>query len=237
MRRCGDPARFAIPQLQNLGNPSHAPFAKTDSNQRSGNIAHHVLQERIRRDIEGDPVALAIHSDMLDLTNGRGRLAARRPECREIMSTEQVSGRLVHPVGVERLIHPPGAIAIQRRTLQPIQYAVAVAASGGREARVKRIVDGLHPGHADIVGETAVCSQEPAASTALTLGIEVDDLTRGMNAGVGAAGAYDLNRPVGNGFKRLLQALLNAETGLLTLPAVVIGPVVFDAERDSNSSA
>jgi len=39
---------------------------------------------------------------------------------------------------------------------------------------------------------------------------------------------------IGHHCQRFFDALLNSETGLLPLPAVVRNTVVFDAERDTN---
>ena len=58
-----------------------------------------------------------------------------------------------------------------------------------------------------------------------------------MHAGIGAARTDDLHDFVGHACERFFETLLHAEAGLLTLPAVVTRPVVFDAERDANSSA
>jgi hypothetical protein len=65
----------------------------------------------------------------------------------------------------------------------------------------------------------------------------MDNLSGGMHTRIGAAGANDVDDFIRHSCQRFFEALLNAETGLLTLPAVVIRPVVFDAERDANSKA
>jgi hypothetical protein len=62
-------------------------------------------------------------------------------------------------------------------------------------------------------------------------------LAGGMYTRIGAARAYKLDGLVGDQAKRLFQALLHAQSGFLTLPAVIPGAVVFDAERDANVCA
>ena len=57
-----------------------------------------------------------------------------------------------------------------------------------------------------------------------------------MHSGVRAARTNDLHRFIRHDREGFFETLLYAETGLLTLPAVVSGSVVFDAERDANSS-
>ncbi len=153
------------------------------------------------------------------------------------MLPEQLLGRLVHCIGIERLMDPPCSVAIQRRSLQPVEDPVTVAAGGRRETRMKRVVDRLNPGHTNIVRETAVRAQEPPSPAALASGIEVGDLPGCMHSGIGAARTKNLHGLVGDPGERFFETLLYAETGLLALPAVVRGSVVFDAERDANSSA
>jgi hypothetical protein len=99
---------------------------------------------------------------------------------------------------------------------------------------MKLIVNGPRPGNVDVVRKTAVYAEQPATFIALTASIKVDDLARRVYTGVGAACTDDFDRLIRNQQKRFLEALLHTDTGLLTLPAVVPGAVVFDAERDSN---
>ncbi len=47
----------------------------------------------------------------------------------------------------------------------------------------------------------------------------------------------DLYRFVRNQRQHFLETLLYPKAGLLTLPAIVPGPVIFDAERDANVGA
>ena len=65
----------------------------------------------------------------------------------------------------------------------------------------------------------------------------MDDLSGGMHTRIGAARTNDVDDFIRHFCQRFFEALLNAETGLLTLPAVVTRPVVFDAERDANIRA
>lgn len=102
---------------------------------------------------------------------------------------------------------------------------------------MKIISDWLRPGHADVVGKAAVNAQQPATATAFAGSIEMNDLARGMYTGIGSACTDDLYRFVRNQRQRFLETLLYPEASLLTLPAVVPGPVIFDAERDANVGA
>jgi len=62
----------------------------------------------------------------------------------------------------------------------------------------------------------------------------MDDLAGGVHASIGAPCADHLNRFICDQRQRFLETLLHAQAGLLTLPAIVPGPVVFDAERDAD---
>ena len=62
----------------------------------------------------------------------------------------------------------------------------------------------------------------------------MNDLTRGMYARISATCTDHLYGFIRNQRQRFLERLLHPETGLLPLPAIVPGPVIFDAERDAN---
>lgn len=99
---------------------------------------------------------------------------------------------------------------------------------------MERVVDRLRPRHADVIGKIAVCAKQPASSAALIYCIEMDDLAGGMYTGVGSTCADYLYSFVSDHSERFLETLLHTETGVLTLPAVIPRPIVFDAERDTN---
>jgi len=97
--------------------------------------------------------------------------------------------------------------------------------------------DRQRPAYADVIGKTAVGAQHPATPAAFASRIEMNDLARRVHAGIRAARTNDVNGFIGNQRKRFLEALLNANTGLLALPASVRSPVILDAERDANVGA
>jgi hypothetical protein len=99
---------------------------------------------------------------------------------------------------------------------------------------MKVINNGFCPRDIDVVWHIAVGAQQPSALRALAAGFEMNDLARGVHPGVGAAGTDHFYGFIGDNRQRLFQALLYTDTGLLPLPAVVPGAVVFDAERDAN---
>lgn len=99
---------------------------------------------------------------------------------------------------------------------------------------MKFFVDGPSPSDADVVGKIAVRAKQPAAPAAFTGGVKMNDLAGGVHTGIGAACADYPYRFIGNPRERVLEALLDADTGFLTLPAVIPRAVVFDAERNAN---
>jgi len=201
----------------------------TDRRQCADDIAHHMLQECVCRNVQPEPVTLSLHGNTQDLAVGRCSLAARGAECGEIVSAQQPLRRLVHGINIERLIHPPRSVAVQRRSFQSIKDAVTIAAGRRRKSRMKLIIDGARPGYVNVVRKTAVSAKQPATFAAFAESIEVDNLARRVHTGVSAARANDFDRLIRDQRERFLEALLHADAGLLTLPAVVPGAVVFDA--------
>lgn len=231
--RCRYAARFAIPVCQYLAHPGDVAFAKAHRRHCTDDIANHMLQEGIGRYRKCEPVAVSVHGDSRYFTYGRRCLAARRAEGREIVAPQQLLYRVVHGRGVEWPIHPPRPVSMQGGSLEPVQYAVAIAARGRRKARMKGVVDGQRPGDADVVREIAVRPQQPAALAALTGGIEVDHLAACVHPGIGTAGTDNVNWLIGYPGKCCLDTLLHTDATLLALPSVVRRAVVFDAERNA----
>ena len=71
-------------------------------------------------------VAVAGHGDRGNFARRRRRLAAGRAERRKIVFTNKRLGGAMHTPGVERLVQPPGPVALQGGALQPVQDQVTV---------------------------------------------------------------------------------------------------------------
>lgn len=123
---------------------------------------------------------------------------------------------------------------MQRGSLQPVKNAVTVTSGRRRKPSMKFFVDGVSPSDADVVGKIAVRAKQPASPAAFTGGVKMNDLAGGVHTGIGAACADYPYRFISNLRERVLEALLDADTGFLTLPAVIPRAVVFDAERNAN---
>ena len=150
------------------------------------------------------------------------------------MLSQQSLRGFVHDCGVQWLVHPPRTIAIKRRSLETIENAILVAAIGCRKPRVKRLIDGVYPGHVDVIGKIAVRPEQPATRTSFAACIKVDYLARCVHARVGSTRADDLYRFIGDQCECFFETLLYAQSGFLPLPAVITRAVVFDAGRDAN---
>ena len=114
------------------------------------------------------------------------------------MFAEQRLRGLLHPLDVQI-----GRIPTRHdRDAAPNARGDSGSGSGsvarGGETRVKVVTDGLHPGDTDIVGKIAVRTKQPAAVAALAVRVEMHNLTGRMHTGVGATGADDLDRFVGD---------------------------------------
>ncbi len=234
MRRRRYATQRAVPALQDLAKPAGRLLALPDGNQRPRDIADHVHEEGVGRDVHRDPVTDTLDTDRSHVAYGRIRLAAGRTKGRKIVLADYLLGRLVHEAGVERLVHPPGALTVKRRALQAIENPVAVMSAGRGEARVELVADPHHPGHADIGREVGIDAEQPATVAALGHGVEMNDLPRRVDARIRPAGTGDLDVLVGHDGKRLLEALLHTDAVFLALPAVVRRAVVFDAERNAH---
>src|SRR5690606_19986254 len=164
----------------------------------------------------------------------RFRLALHGAEGTEIVLAEQRLRRQLHALRVQRLAYPGGAARVPARAHPAVEDDVAVTARHGAEAGVEILRHGARPVEVDIRRQVAVRAQHPAALGADRLGIEMRDLVEGMHAGIGAAGADQFHRMIGNAGKRLLDPLLHAVGMALLLPAAVGAAVVFDAYRHSH---
>lgn len=96
---------------------------------------------------------------------------------------------------------------------------------------MKRFVDAFCPACIHIIGEIAVRAKDPRAIRPLGAGIEMNDLSQRMYAGISAAGACHLDGFVRHSGQGILDDGLDADTVPLALPAAVGRAVVLDTER------
>src|SRR6185369_16269688 len=80
------------------------------------------------------------------------RLALRRSESGEVMTSDQVRRALRHRLVVERNGNMPDLADIERRWSAPIEDAIEIPPTDARKARVPVVRDLLHLQHRDGVG-------------------------------------------------------------------------------------
>ena len=99
LRRRGDAAPAPIAGLQHLGDPLPGPPAGAHRDQRPGDVADHVVQERVGAHGDNHGCLAALDGDVHHPAHRRGGLAFRRAERREVMLAEEdLRGRVhAHP--------------------------------------------------------------------------------------------------------------------------------------------
>jgi len=90
------------------------------------------------------------------------------------------------------------------------------------------------PGSVDVVRQVGIDPKQPTAIAARGCAIEVNHLPRRMHAGVCPPGTNDFDRFVRHRRNGVFDQRLDADTGLLPLPAIVSSTIVLDAERGAH---
>ena len=136
------------------------------------------------------------------------RLAVHGAEGGEIVFAEQRLRGAVHRLRVERPPLPAsGTGGRSAGRTGAVEDAVAVAARARREARMEIVGDRHAPAHRRRVGgrREVAPSIQPRGSRR-GVAVEVHDLAGRMHAGIGAAGADDVDRCIGDEGQRRLPA-------------------------------
>ena len=153
------------------------------------------------------------------------------------MFTEQQFRRIVHTFCDQRLVNPPGSMPVQSRSNLAVEYDVTISPRSRRKPCMKVIGYGPRPHDRNVVGQIAVCTSQPASLAAITMGIEVHDLSTCMYASVCTPCAGYFNVFVGDFCEGFLHERLYTVTRPLSLPTVVPGTVVLNAESYAQSGS
>ena len=102
---------------------------------------------------------------------------------------------------------------------------------------MKVIGYGPRPHDRNVVGQIAVCAQQPFSLATVTMGIEVHDLPTCMYASVRTPCAGYFNVFVSDFCEGFLHQRLYAVTRALSLPTVVRGTIVLNAESNAQSGS
>jgi len=151
------------------------------------------------------------------------------------MLAEQHLRRIVHALCDQRLRYPPGSMSMQCRSDLAIEYDETIASCCRRKPRMKIIGYGPHPGDCDVIRQIAVCTEQPTALAAIAIGVEVNYLAACVHAGVRTPRAAYIDVFVGNFGERLFYDGLYTVACPLSLPTVVRGPVVLNAQSNAQS--
>ena len=117
----------------------------------------------------------------------RARLAARsRAECRKVMPAGKDLGNREQEVRLEGGPNPPGKALRERIANPAAEEAIAVAAGGGVEARVKLRVDELGILHDELERQAGVEGVPQSSRSVRPIKIGGSDLPGSMRACVGA---------------------------------------------------
>jgi hypothetical protein len=235
MRR--HPARAANPALQHLARPLRITLACANGHQHPGDVAHHVVQEGIGTDVQDNHLAMLADPQVMNLLDRRLGLALTGPKCAEIMTADQIRGRLGHALHVQRTMVPGHFLAQVRRTDLVVVDNVAIAPGDGLETGMEVSGHDPGPGHADIVGQVDIGPHDPGLETALGLGIEMHHLATGMHTGIGTPRTHQRHGRVGDLGQGLFQGFLYGRYPAgLALPAAVARSLVLHAKRDSEKT-
>ena len=205
----------------------------TDGQQQSDQVARHVVQEGVGGDVDRHPLPASLDPERMHDAHRGARLALGAAKCIEVMFPEQPLRALAHTLDGQRMSHGERAAGRERRARAAVQDQVSIGTRDGTVARMEMPRDRCGVDETDIRRQVGIGTQHPGAGLAASQGIEMRDLRPRMHAGIGAPGADQGNRRIGNACERALQLSLHARRRGLRLPAGIGAPVVFDLQRDT----
>ena len=152
------------------------------------------------------------------------------------MGPDQMSGGALHALVIQGPVNPDRAMTRYRRAGIAVENHIAIAAAGGREARVKFLIDRMGPVNADFRGKIDIASQHPISWCSQDVGIEMDYLAKTVDTGIRPARTMNPDQMVSHSRNRSLQALLDRIDAHLGLPAVERRPVILHTHRQTHPS-
>src|SRR5690242_18209790 len=112
-------------------------FALPHVNQRTNDIAHHVMQKGACAEFEHNDIAVLRDLQPGQVTHGRPGLAFSGTERTEVMLPKQESGCGPHGSNIERLMKPAYLALVEPRTYRMGEQQIQVAALNGTVTRMK----------------------------------------------------------------------------------------------------
>ena len=183
-------------------------FVCADVDQRSDDVAKHVMEKCVGGEIEADERTLHADIDVVQRLDRRLRLTFRSAKRGEIVRARKLRRRDPHRFDVERCMVPAHASPQQRGPLRSHEHPVRVVTRGGSKTRVKIVGYGLGPQNGSGRRQKRVDAADPCARRSRFPGIEVDDLRCRVNAGIGSARGIRGDHFAGNFAERPLEGVL-----------------------------
>ena len=148
------------------------------------------MQERARARLEQNIVADAPDFEPIESADRRIRLALRIAEGREIVLADEHARGLVHGLGVEPRLHPPGAAALEGQGSAAIDDAIEVVAGGSAAPGVETGADALGAENRHRMRlKQRIEPLAQAERIPVALKLDMRDLAQRMHASVRAARA------------------------------------------------
>ena len=229
---CGGTGHRAIRGSENGGNRVRGNSSPTDVDQCADNVANHVAEESVGRNIDDHPTSPTVYGQV---RNGAHRVPGGAPggaKGGKVMSSQEVPAGPAHVVQVDVEWRVPGTVTVNGRAGTPQEKKVAI---GFSESGVLGIELGgnlaSRQNGQGRRGQAVHCPQDllrfqPAP------GKEVGHLTKGVHPCVGPARALHRHSFAGDPGDALLKNRLNRWSLRLHLPAVKVEPVIFQEKTD-----
>jgi hypothetical protein len=187
-------------------------------------------------DPDQDEVAVLRDLEAVDEHFRRLLVGLVRCERREVAHADEHGGGGAHRVRVERLLDPPD-IGLEERGLAPSDL-VDVAPLDGIVPRVEAVRRLVDRADVDVGRQRVVEARAQHGRRQVRVELEVRDLSERVHAGVGPAGAVQLEllppRRVADG---AIDFAGDRPRVLLDLPAAVTGAVVFNQQLEARHRA
>ena len=210
-------------------------FIRTDLHETTDNPPHHPPQKMRRLDSKLNDVFLGLDRGTFndDDCGFVGPSGIRRAETNKVVTTGQQCCRAAHGVDIERFLYPP--YGLFGKSLFARGNLIDVAARHRIVSSVKRTRHGLNPEHHDIGGQEIVQASLhfPGRDSHLPIELDVNDLAKGMDAGIGSAGRLYFGVLLKHRRRSFAQFSQQSARILLFLRTAVARPVVFEKQFES----
>ncbi len=222
---------------EDLGEALGGDFTAPDVDQSTDKRANHITKKAVGRDSKREGVVGLLPGGFGYVANvgvvGRVKLGER---CEVVVSEEACSG-FVHFVDIEGCAEEPGSGGAKRVFGRSDE--VGVCARSGVEASVSGRGNGKDAVESNVerkkrVGVVKKVGRQGGREYRRIGGVEVGDVKRSVDAGVGTTSAGYFDGEAEEGGKNLLDSLLDGRSVRLALPTVKMGTEVGKFEKEAH---